>query len=257
MVRVLPRDGATVVDGSATAIADLAAFGALRTDRALHYAADLDEAALRAQAARGASFVISDSNRRRVFVAARLRGNTGWTVPAGGSPRDAAQLSQFRAARTDAQTVALVGGGVASVRQASPGFARLPSAPRFAALDGDGDGVAGRRARWPVTSRRGLRGAARRVVLGASAATVRVAWTAWRSTGASSPCVTGGTGCHRSARRARAGRARAPLSSSRRPARAGQAASRAAHSRRAGDRGAASAAAHRACVYERDRGARG
>ena len=41
MVRVLPRDGATVVDGSAAAIADLAAFGALRTDRALHYAADL------------------------------------------------------------------------------------------------------------------------------------------------------------------------------------------------------------------------
>ena len=38
MVRVLPRDGATVVDGSAQAIADLAAFGALRTDRALHYA---------------------------------------------------------------------------------------------------------------------------------------------------------------------------------------------------------------------------
>jgi arabinofuranan 3-O-arabinosyltransferase len=139
MVRVLPRDGATVVDGSATAIADLAAFGALRTDRALHYAADLDEAALRAQAARGASFVISDSNRRRVFVAARLRGNTGWTVPAGEElSEDSAQLDPFPRRGTDAQTVALVGGGVASVHaDFSPGFAQFPERRPFAALDGD------------------------------------------------------------------------------------------------------------------------
>ena len=139
MVRVLPRDGATVVDGSAPAIADLAAFGALRTDRALHYAADLDEAALRAQAARGASFVISDSNRRRVFVAARLRGNTGWTVPAGEQlSEDSAQLDPFPRRGTDAQTVALVGGGVASVHaDFSPGFAQFPERRPFAALDGD------------------------------------------------------------------------------------------------------------------------
>jgi arabinofuranan 3-O-arabinosyltransferase len=139
MVRVLPRDGATVVDGSAPAIADLAAFGALRTDRALHYAADLDEAALRAQAARGASFVISDSNRRRVFVAARLRGNTGWTVPAQEKlSEDSAQLDPFPRRGTDAQTVARVGGGVASVHaDFSPGFAQFPERRPFAALDGD------------------------------------------------------------------------------------------------------------------------
>jgi arabinofuranan 3-O-arabinosyltransferase len=140
MVRVLPRGGATVVDGSAQAIADLAAFGALRTDRALHYAADLDEPALRAQAARGASFVISDSNRRRVFVAARLRGNTGWTVPAAEKlSEDSAQLDPFPRRGTDAQTVALVGGGVASVHaDFSPGFAQFPERRPFAALDGDG-----------------------------------------------------------------------------------------------------------------------
>ena len=139
MVRVLPRDGATVVDGSAAAIADLAAFGALRTDRALHYAADLTEPALRAQAARGASFVISDSNRRRVFVAARLRGNTGWTVPAAEKlSEDSAQLDPFPRRGTDAQTVALVGGGVASVRaDFSPGFAQFPERRPFAAIDGD------------------------------------------------------------------------------------------------------------------------
>ena len=138
MVRVLPRDGATVVDGSAQGIADLAAFGALRNDRALHYAADLDEAALRAQAARGASFVISDSNRRRVFVAARLRGNTGWTLPAGEElSQDAAALNPFPSRGSDAQTVALIG-GVASVHaDFSPGFAQFPERRPFAALDGD------------------------------------------------------------------------------------------------------------------------
>jgi arabinofuranan 3-O-arabinosyltransferase len=139
MVRVLPRDGATVVDGSAQAIADLAGFRALRTDRALHYAGDLDAGALRAQAARGASFVVSDSNRRRVFVAARLRGNTGWTLPAGENlSQDAAQLDPFPARGTDAQTVAQLSGGIASVRaDFSPGFAQFPERRPFAALDGD------------------------------------------------------------------------------------------------------------------------
>ena len=138
MVRVLPRAGATVVDGSAPAIADLAAFGALRTDRALRYAGDLDAAALREQAARGASFVISDSNRRRAFVAARLRGNTGWTLPADEQlSEDAAQLDPFPARGTDAQTVARIG-GIASVRaDFSPGFAQFPERRPFAALDGD------------------------------------------------------------------------------------------------------------------------
>jgi hypothetical protein len=140
IVRVLPRDGATVVDGSAQALADLAAFGALRGDRALHYAGDLDPAALRAQAARGASFVVSDSNRRRVFVAARLRGDTGWTVPAKEDfSEDAAQLDPFPDRGTDAQTVSVLR-GIASVRaDFSPGFAQFPEQRPFAALDGDPD----------------------------------------------------------------------------------------------------------------------
>src|SRR5919197_3408989 len=138
MVRVLPRAGATVVDGSAQALADLAGFGALRADRALRYAGDLDASALRAAARGGASFVVSDSNRRRVFVAARLRGNTGWTVPAAeGFSEDAAQLDPFPDRGTDAQTVAVLR-GVASVRaDFSPGFAQFPERRPFAALDGD------------------------------------------------------------------------------------------------------------------------
>src|SRR4051812_47212473 len=138
LVRLVPRAGSTVVDGSAQAIADLAGFGALRTDRALRYAADLDAAQIRALAARGASFVVSDSNRRRAFVAARLRGNAGWTVPAGEAfSEDAAGLDPFADRGTDAQTVAVVG-GIASVRaDFSPGFAQFPERRPFAAVDGD------------------------------------------------------------------------------------------------------------------------
>ena len=138
MVRVLPRAGATVVDGSAQSVAGLAGFGALRTDRPLRYAADLDPAAMRSLAAGGAAFVIGDSNRRRVFVSSRPRGDAGWTVPAAETfSEDAAQLDPFPDRGTDAQTVAVVG-GVASVRaDFSPGFAQFPERRPFAALDGD------------------------------------------------------------------------------------------------------------------------
>ncbi|MGZ6641109.1 MAG: alpha-(1-_3)-arabinofuranosyltransferase domain-containing protein [Solirubrobacteraceae bacterium] len=138
IVRVLPRAGPTVVDGSAQAIVDLAGFGALRTDRALRYAADLDPRAMRAAAASGGSFVISDSNRRRVFVAARLRGNIGWTIPAGeGFSQDAAVLNPFAARGPDAQTVQVLT-GVRDVTAAfSPGFAQYPERQPFAAIDGD------------------------------------------------------------------------------------------------------------------------
>ena len=62
-------------------LAGLAAFGALRTDRALQYAADLGAAGAARAAARGGVVRHQRPNRRRVFVAARLRGDTGWTLP--------------------------------------------------------------------------------------------------------------------------------------------------------------------------------
>ena len=47
IVRISPVDGATVLDGDAEGIAELAAVGGLRPDRALFYAGDLDAAAAR------------------------------------------------------------------------------------------------------------------------------------------------------------------------------------------------------------------
>ena len=82
--------------------------------------------------------MVSDSNRRRVFVAARLRGNAGWTVPADEPfSQDAAVLNPFAARGPDAQTVQVLG-GVKSVRaDFSPGFAQYPERRPFAAIDGD------------------------------------------------------------------------------------------------------------------------
>ena len=202
LVRVLPRDGATVVDGSAPAIADLAAFGALRTDRALHYAADLDEAALRAQAARGASFVISDSNRRRVFVAARLRGNTGWTVPARraalrglGAARPVPAPRNRRADRRARRRR----GCLASTPTSRPASPSSPSAVRSRRSTATRRRRGWPTARWPPIATTSTWASRRRATSTTSTscptATARAAWTASRSTGASSPCATGGTGC--------------------------------------------------------------
>ena len=139
IVRVLPGGPQTIVDGSAQGIADLAAFGALPRARIVRQAGDLSARGLRAAAVAGADVVISDSNRRRVFVAARGRGTSGWTVGAhDGFSQDATQLDPFPARGTAAQTVAVLGGGVRSLSAPfSPGFAQFPERRPFAAIDGD------------------------------------------------------------------------------------------------------------------------
>jgi arabinofuranan 3-O-arabinosyltransferase len=140
LVRVLPRSPLTVVDGSAPALTGLAAFGALRPDRPLAYAADLRPAALHAAARRGAAFVISDSNRRRAFVASRLRGGAGATLaPDQDLSADGTQFDAFRGTGhgPEAQTVAIVR-GVRSLRHPfSPQVTQFPEHRPFAAFDGD------------------------------------------------------------------------------------------------------------------------
>ena len=77
LVRVEPVSDPVVVDGSAAALAGLAAFGRLPAQRPVLYAADQSAAALRSDVAAGGDVVISDSNRRQAFAASTLEQNTG------------------------------------------------------------------------------------------------------------------------------------------------------------------------------------
>ena len=212
-----------------------------------------------------ASFVISDSNRRRVFVAARLRGNAGWTRArrTRSSPRTPRCSTRSRGAGPTRRPSRSCGGGVASVRaDFSP---RLRPVPRAPPVRGARRRPVDRVARRPRAGHRSpppRRRASRRRATSTTStscptATARVASTASRSTGASSPCATGGTALPvglRGVRVAeRADRARRPAADRR--GRRGRH-PRAAHPRRAGDRGAAPAGARRARAARRRPAAR-
>lgn len=138
IVRVEPLRAAAVVDGSADALAGLHAFGALPPDGAVTYAADRRPAALRRAAARGADVVVTDANRRRIFVSSRLEQNWGWTLGPHDKPsQDAAMLDPFADRGTDAQTVALYDGARSIRAPFSPGGEQFPEHRPYAAFDGN------------------------------------------------------------------------------------------------------------------------
>ena len=138
IVRVEPASGGTVVDGAAEGVAGLAALAALPRGGTLRYAGDMDDDDLRAAADRGAHVVISDSNRRRVFVATRSRQSTGYTMGADDEfSEDAAVLDPFPERGSDAQTVAVYRGARYIRAPYSPQVAQFPEQRPFAAFDGD------------------------------------------------------------------------------------------------------------------------
>ncbi|UGS37414.1 hypothetical protein DSM104329_03830 [Capillimicrobium parvum] len=138
LVRLLPRDRATVVDGSAGGVVGLAAFGALPRDEPLRYAADLTADELRALARNGSRIVITDSNRRRVFVPSQMRANLGATLAAEDPiSEDGHQLDPWPERSTDVQTVARLSGVRYARAPFSPQVPQFPEHRPFAALDGD------------------------------------------------------------------------------------------------------------------------
>jgi hypothetical protein len=131
LVRVEAPDPYLAIDGSAEG---LAATASLLPVSGFEYAADLSPAQLR----RTQEVVITDSNRRRVLVPSRLAQNAGPVLAADEQPSvDAAVLDPF-AKGSDAQTVAVYGGGIKGVSApSSPGYSQFPENRPFAALDGD------------------------------------------------------------------------------------------------------------------------
>jgi hypothetical protein len=138
LVRIEPASRATVLDGSAQGVADLAALGELPRAQPLLYAGDEPEAQIRAQAAAGADLVITDSNRRRPFITSAVLQNEGWTVPADESiPSDAALTDPFASRGSDARTVAVFEGARDVTAPYNPLLAMFPEHRPFAAFDGD------------------------------------------------------------------------------------------------------------------------
>ena len=136
IVHVEPRPAPIIVDGSAGGIAQLAAFGGLTGGRAVQYAADLAPAALRAALASGGAVVISDSNRRRAFVAGSLEQNVGATLPADQTvSADGIILDPFGRG-PDFETVATYTGIRSVSAPFSPQTPQHPGHRPFAALDG-------------------------------------------------------------------------------------------------------------------------
>jgi arabinofuranan 3-O-arabinosyltransferase len=133
MVRLIPRGRPAIVDGGAEGIAALAGFGALDTGAPLQYAADVDAATVR----RAGHVVITDTNRRQAFVAARLKANRGHVLaPDQELSEDGAMLDPF-AAGPDAQTVARLTGVRSLWSPFSPQTTQFPEHRPYAALDGD------------------------------------------------------------------------------------------------------------------------
>ena len=81
---------------------------------------------------------ITDSNRRRAFVATRTRQSAGWTLPASEAlSEDAAQLDPFPDRGAPAQTVAVYRGARYVRAPYSPQIAQFPEKRPYAAFDGD------------------------------------------------------------------------------------------------------------------------
>jgi arabinofuranan 3-O-arabinosyltransferase len=155
LVRVEPQAAPVVVDGSAAALAGLAAFGALPADRAILYAADLPPSQLRHAVDTGGDLVISDSNARQAFVSGSLDQNLGPVLtPEQDVSADGIILDPFALGPAD-ETVARYGGGVSSVQApSSPQVPQFPEHRPFAAIDGSpatawlADPTLGSASRW-------------------------------------------------------------------------------------------------------------
>ena len=136
IVRVEPAANPIVVDGSADALAGLAAFGALPSNRVLLYAGDLSASALRRSVVAGGDVVITDSNRRQAFVPGSLDQNVGPVLaPSQDVSADGLILDPIGRG-PDYQTVASYSGVGLVEAPASPLVAQFPEHAPFAAVDG-------------------------------------------------------------------------------------------------------------------------
>ncbi|MDQ6731907.1 MAG: alpha-(1-_3)-arabinofuranosyltransferase, partial [Actinomycetota bacterium] len=137
IVHVDPVGPATVVDGSAQSLADLAAFGSLPSTAPVLYAGDQSPSQLRALAAAGADLVVGDSNRRQAYVPETTQQNRGSVLAADAVfPVGEATLNPFATAGTAGQTVSALQGARYVRSPSQSGGLQFPEDGPFAAFDG-------------------------------------------------------------------------------------------------------------------------
>ena len=137
IVHVDPAGPATIVDGSAQGLIDMAAFGALPEHAPIFYAGDMSADELRAQAARGADLVITDANQRAVFLPESTQQNRGPVLAASQTPpTGSATMNPFASAGSDAQTVAVLQGAKYIEAPSAAGELQFPEHAPIAAFDG-------------------------------------------------------------------------------------------------------------------------
>jgi hypothetical protein len=138
IVSVMPTSPATIVDGGAEGLAGLAAFGELPRDRPILYAGDLTTDELRRDAAQGADLVVTDSNRRRRFIAEYARQNLGATLrETEPLNENFALIDPFPDRGSDSQTVAALDGATYLRSPYEGGLLEFPEHAPIAAFDGD------------------------------------------------------------------------------------------------------------------------
>lgn len=138
IVHIDPAGPATIVDGGAESLAQMAAFGVLPARSPLFYAGDLAQRTLTQQANSGANLVVADSNRRRVFLPQFTQQNLGATLSATDPvPVNSAVINPFPNAGTDAQTVSALQGARYVDAPLDTGEIQFPEHGPLAAFDGD------------------------------------------------------------------------------------------------------------------------
>jgi arabinofuranan 3-O-arabinosyltransferase len=137
LVRLEPLGGGAVVDGDAEGIVELASHGALAPGLPLTFAGDLDRRQLAERVRQGSTLVLTDSARRRIVSASRLRANHGPTLgPSDPISPDSPQFELFPGLGSDDRTVALYSGLRYLRSPRAPDLPQLPEHRAYAALDG-------------------------------------------------------------------------------------------------------------------------
>lgn len=138
LVHVDPTQNPTIVDGGPQGLVQMAAFGALPDRNAIFYAGDVSRAFLQSQAAGGANLVVTDSNRRSVFVPEFSTQNQGPVLAADQPfPAETATLDPFPVTNTNDQTVAELQGARYVTTPVIGGSLQFPEHAAVAAFDGN------------------------------------------------------------------------------------------------------------------------